>query len=200
MKKYIKTYALALLALLISCESEMDLEKSIFIPDEEHPHLPKYSEWGYNTFGAYYDREVFRSNDYTVPLKVIVTNDTTSFVFKGHKGSGSSGTDMKITFGIKNLAPSDYTEIVTLNGKNYDLKSSDTFVKLKIGNQTFTPPLLSGNFNIKKAQNIFLDNKQTEVVISGVFKFQILYDNEPITISYGRFDTGVSYNNFFILR
>jgi len=47
--------------------------------------LPIYSEWGYNTFGAYYDREIFVSNDISVPAKVSVSNNEMSFILDGQK-------------------------------------------------------------------------------------------------------------------
>ena len=74
------------LLLVFACSSDTALKKSIYIPDEEFPELPKYSEWGYNTFGAYYDRQAFTSTSEDVPVKVINKAGKTSFVFAGRKG------------------------------------------------------------------------------------------------------------------
>ncbi|MBN2165234.1 MAG: hypothetical protein JW717_03055 [Marinilabiliaceae bacterium] len=65
---------ISILFLLASCTSDYELEESIFVADSEFPELPEYSEWGYNTFGAFYDRKHFVSNNSEVPVKVILTN------------------------------------------------------------------------------------------------------------------------------
>jgi hypothetical protein len=53
----------------LGCSDEMEFQKSVYIRDSENPGLPKYTERGYNTFGAYLDRKVFESGDQT-PMKV----------------------------------------------------------------------------------------------------------------------------------
>jgi hypothetical protein len=57
--------------------------------------------------------------------------------------------------------------------------------------------LLGGSLEFKKAQNLIVDKVAEEVILSGVFQFQIVIDDEPFTISRGRFDQGISYDNFF---
>lgn len=69
MKKFI--YILAIAATLCGCFKESDLKKSIFIPDPDDSRLPAYTEWGYNTFGAYFDRDIFIYTDNTTPFKLI---------------------------------------------------------------------------------------------------------------------------------
>ena len=56
-----------------SCDNEYELDKSIFIPDKDYPSLPAYTEWGYNTFGALYNREPFVNSDFSIPTKIICT-------------------------------------------------------------------------------------------------------------------------------
>ena len=70
MKTYILIILRLIAAFLTSCKKENELKKSVFIYDPENIDLPEYSEWGYNTFGAYYDREIFVSTDEAVPAKI----------------------------------------------------------------------------------------------------------------------------------
>ena len=41
------------------------------------------------------------------------------------------------------------------------------------------------------------DNEPIEVILSGVFEFQALINNEPVSMSLGRFDVGVGQSNFY---
>ena len=42
-----------------------------------------------------------------------------------------------------------------------------------------------------------VDKQQYEIILSGVFDFQALINNEPTSISMGRFDVGIANDNFF---
>jgi hypothetical protein len=56
MKKILIAFVSVLsLNLLFSCQkmSDYELSGTFFIEDPYYPGLPIYSEWGYNTFGAY---------------------------------------------------------------------------------------------------------------------------------------------------
>jgi hypothetical protein len=61
----------------------------------------------------------------------------------------------------------------------------------------YTANILSGELTFKRAQNLLVDEKQVEVILSGYFEFKALIDNEPVTISNGRFDVGISPDNFY---
>ena len=63
-------FAIIALVSLLSCGNDAELRKTVSIPDTQFPELPQYSEWGYNTFGAYYGRQPFVSNDNEVPLNI----------------------------------------------------------------------------------------------------------------------------------
>jgi hypothetical protein len=194
----------AILVLFSSCEQDNDLKESIMIYDTDFTDLPVYSEWGYNTFGAYYDREVFISNDNKVPVKVIVTNNETSFVFTGRKGSSSyyygDNKEMVMTFKMKDFAPASYKDILVLNDTILDLKNPAYTIILSINNVKDTVEILSGEFHFKRAQNLIVDKKQIEVILSGYFSFKArVFDEElPITVSEGRFDVGISSDNYYI--
>jgi hypothetical protein len=186
------------------CSKDNELRKSVFIEDSKFPDLPQYSEWGYNTFGAYYDREVFVSNDYEVPAKFIVTNHITSFVLTGQNGAYShyfdSYTIMSMTFNLSDLLPQvsmDWQTLITLNDTIFDLKNSAYQVLITLGTVTDTAKIIEGELTFKRAQNLFVDKNPVEVILSGYFDFKALIKNKPVTISEGRFDVGVSRDNFY---
>jgi hypothetical protein len=184
---------LLFLFVFTGCKKEIELQKSVFIHDETFPDLPQYSEWGYNTFGAYYDREAFISNDMDVPVKVIVTNDTTLFVFQGEKGS----VDMSMKFSIANYSPTNYADLILLNDSIINLDTTICKITVIIDGISYNANILNGNLEFSRAQKLFVDTKQIEVILSGRFEFQAIVNNLPITISEGRFDVGVGQNNFF---
>jgi hypothetical protein len=201
---------LATLVLLVaSCKKENDLSRSIFIHDPEFTELPAYSEWGYNTFGAYYDREIFVSNNKAVPVKVIVTDSSFTFMLSGQKGElGHYFNDyyyyyyydpipMKMTFDLPGFLPSTYQDLVNLNEVTFNLKDSLCKVMVSIDNINYPAAIFSGEIKFKRAQNLHVDMTQVEVILSGYFEFRASINNEFITVSDGRFDLGVSTDNFF---
>lgn len=191
MKKFIFTI-FTFSILLTSCSSEDDLNTSIFIDDPQLFGLPAYSEWGYNTFGAYFDRKVVRSNQNDVPLKITVTDDTTSFIFSGYL----SYEQFKITIKTTRLIPATYQELTTLNGQSIDLSASD--VKLELENEEInTAELLNGTFEFKKVQELKVDEVEQGMILSGIFEFQILINGEPTSVSDGRFDSHIDQRTFF---
>lgn len=177
----------------MSC-SDSNLQKSIFIPDPDFHDLPKYSEWGYNTFGCYYDRAAFISDDVNVPVKVITTNGQTFFVFTGHKGTSNP---FSITLSLSKFTPSTYADLVSLDNSFIYLTNADFSVTITENNQTVPATAISGGFYFKRAQNLLVDDKPEEVILSGTFEFQLLIDQVPVSITNGRFDVGVSNSNFF---
>jgi len=188
-------YLFLILIIIISCKKDKNLRDSIFIEDVESPGLPIYSEWGYNTFGAYYDREVFISNDKKVPLKIIVTNDTMTFNFFGQLGNNSYN-NMTMKFYFTNFLPVNYEDLLQLNDTIINLNNTNK-ISINIYGSNVNVTLLNGYFKVDKAQLLFVDTKETEVILSGHFEFQALINNEPIAISDGRFDIGVNQSNFF---
>jgi hypothetical protein len=116
-----------LLLVFAGCEKENELKKSVFIVDSEYPDLPAYSEWGYNTFGAYYDRDIFISNNDIVPAKVVVSNNTISFILDGQKGGSDyyydNSKEMTMTFNLSGLSPEQYSNLIILNDTIFDLEN-----------------------------------------------------------------------------
>ncbi|MDO9154882.1 MAG: hypothetical protein Q7U47_14440, partial [Paludibacter sp.] len=124
MKKYI-IFQILIMSFLsvsfVSCQSDVEdtytLKKSIFIYDTENPGLPIYSEWGYNTFGAYIDRTVFVSdnNNFT---KIIVNGDTMNILLKGTMNDKFAS----IKFSFIGYPIADYTNLTVLNNVSINMK------------------------------------------------------------------------------
>lgn len=180
--------------LIGGCSEDYDLEKSIFYPDPEFPQLPMYSEWGYNTFGAFYDRQVFISQDDITPLKVIVKDDSTFFRFNGRLGYSH---EMSMVFYMTDILPATYDQLTVLDQKTLDLNDPRYGVKLYLDGERQDMELLGGTVEFRKAQYLLVDKVPEEVILSGTFELQVVIDDEPFTISRGRFDVGVCYDNFF---
>ena len=201
MRKQLYLFA-TLLVILSGCSKENELKKSVMIYDPEFTDLPVYSEWGYNTFGAYYDREVFISDDITVPAKVVVSDGAMSFVLNGHKGAYyyyDESNRMNLTLRLPGFTPDGYSDMIILNDTVFDLTNPDCQVVVESeGNPINTFSIISGAFQFKRAQNLLVDKQQVEVILSGYFELKALINGQPVTISDGRFDVGIGPDNFYI--
>lgn len=195
--KALKLICLAISLLLINpaCEKmeDFNLSSTIFIDDPYYPGLPIYSEWGYNTFGAYIDRKPFISTTDDLPVKVIVNNDTTHMIFRGRMGSGN----VDLRFSIKGFSPQTYYNLTELDNTAFNLKDSGRAVTLKTGNETTELNLIEGELIIKRVQRLYVDEELSRTIMSGYFNLKTFLNNEPISISHGRFDFGIGYENFF---
>lgn len=191
-----------MLLALWACSNETELKKSIFLPDPDAYPLPQYSEWGYNTFGAFYDRQAFISNDISVPVKVINDKGQTSLVFTGMlsaNGNYNYGYEdpFTMTIQLSGFNPTTYIDLMSLHNSTLDLTNPDHKVELQGGDSTYQVEVLEGKFEVRHARDLLVDNQPEEVILSGVFEFRALINGTPVTISNGRFDVGVSNFNFY---
>ncbi|NDP22705.1 MAG: hypothetical protein GZ091_16740 [Paludibacter sp.] len=196
MKLYISTIGLILILLMSSCSSMEDtfqLQKSVFIKDVENPGLPIYSEWGYNTFGAYVDRQVFVSGDSDLPTKIVVNSDTLNLLLKG----SLNGRFASIKFSFIGYPLGDYPDLKTLNDSIINLKGNKCIVTLTRDQSSEVLTIIEGKFHFKRVQDLYVDKQYTKAIISGVFSFKTFFGNEPVAISNGRFDLGIGYENFY---
>jgi hypothetical protein len=163
---------------------------------------------GYNTFGAYYDRELFTYNEKEVPAKVINTAAKTSFILKGgidqidynddyYSGYNTNYAEMSIAFELPGFLPETYVDLVQLNDTVFDLTNPACHVFATIGTDSLEMEIFSGELSFKRAQHLLVDNQSVKVILSGYFDFKALAGGEPISVSYGRFDVGVGEFNFF---
>lgn len=186
---------IVILTAIVSCEEmeDFDLSETIFIEDPYYPGLPIYSEWGYNTFGAYIDRKPFISTSDDLPAKIIVNSDTLNLILRGRMAS--ENVDLKIT--IKGFSPTTYMNLTELDNTTFNLKESGRMVTLKIGDETTVLNLIEGDLEVKRVQRLYVDEVATKTIISGYINLKTFLNNEPIAISHGRFDLGIGYENFY---
>jgi hypothetical protein len=200
MKKYIFIILTLISTFLTVCKKENELKKSVFIYDPENVDLPAYSEWGYNTFGAYYDREIFISNNEFVPAKIIVSDTSLSFLLDGQKGPSnyySDNTEMIMSFTLSGLMPAHYADLAMLNDSIIDLTNSACHIIITINSVEYIADILDGELNFNKVQILQVDRQQVEAILSGYFEFKAIINGKAVTISDGRFDVGIGTDNFY---
>lgn len=203
MKKIISGISITVILFLASCSEEIELKRIIFIPDTLYKDLPAYTEWGYNSFGAYYDMEPLISNDYGVTSKMINTGGKTSFSLSGHLSNGyyydySQNGIVSLIFDFYNFDPQSYTDLISLNNHTVDLTDPACRVRVVKDTRENELEILTGTMVFRRAQNLYVDTKLQEVILSGTFTFQALVDGEePISVTLGRFDVGIGFDNFF---
>jgi hypothetical protein len=139
------------------------------------------------------------SNFTGTPAKIINTGGKTSFVLNGHMSSGyySEGSDASIIFDFYSFDPQAYTDLADLNNLTADLKSSIYGVRIKLDTTNYNLDILDGSLVFSKVQNLIVDKKHFEVILSGTFGFRALVNEEPVSVTMGRFDVGIGTNNFF---
>ncbi len=216
---------IVILFVATACSTQFDyqISRSIFVPDEDNPGLPIYSEKGYNSFGVYWGLKPFTSQSNEEPSQVIVRGDSCHIHFYGlsdyttravttrtsvcdvHQAGlfyygQTSYTTHTLIFTIPGFKPNSYGDLLSLDGKRYNLKEDKCVVSLLAGSDTLHVDILEGEFNIKRAQNLYVDNVLTRVVLSGIFSFKALLNDAPTSFLNGRFDMGYGDDNFFLLQ
>ena len=193
MKKYIFLPVLVVMLLAGGCSQDFNLEKSVFIEDINNPGLPEYSEWGYNTFGAYIDRKTFVSDLTDLPSKIIVNKDTFNFLLKGR----SNSDDISLKFSVIGYSPADYTDLISLNDSTFNLTGKNCIITLTEPLSTKILTVYEGTLVFKRVQKLYVDKVLTESILSGTFNFKTFINAEPVSISNGRFDVGIGSENFY---
>lgn len=196
-------FIISVLTILIiqCCKKETELKRSVFMADSEMPELPAYSEWGYNTFGAFYDRHVFRSSDALVPSKVYSSDTATQLILEGELWAdeyGSDYSDMSLTITLLGFTPQNFGDIVALNDSVINMKDPRCIVQLA-GSFIAKPiRIISGSLYFKRVQNLSVDKQHIEAIVSGYFEFKAFVNDNPVTVSEGRFDLGIGSDNFYL--
>lgn len=184
---------------IFSCTNETELSDSVYIQDAEYHELPAYTEWGYNTFGAYYDRSVFIYNDSEVPLKVTLTSDELAFIFQG--GDGNYSNDyLALRFILSDFNVNTYEDLLAYNDTIIDLTNEAVVVEMISADNSTVIDIIEGELNFKRAQKVFLDDLEQEIILSGYFNLKFIINDIPSTMSNGRFDFGLNNENFYNLR
>jgi hypothetical protein len=184
-----------LLTLLGGCIVDDDLHRTIFIRDKQYHDLPEYSEWGYNTFGAFMNDDVFVSgNNDWYPATVSANDTAMTLSFLGEKRSKEKDTtEMILSFVIPRFSPRDDRYLLDLNDKVLDMKNISVQVHFMRDTTIYPVAIQSGEMHFKRVQNLLVDNNPEETILSGTFEFQGIMDGVPVSVTLGRFDVGVVY-------
>ncbi|MBO7497393.1 MAG: hypothetical protein J6T98_12660 [Salinivirgaceae bacterium] len=207
-----KTLILCMAACLFAaCED--NLERSIWISDPDDFNLPKYTEWGYNTFGAKMDGSYFLScwrenpcsmewhaNDSTLEFTMNGCQTLNDYmVFDGYI-TKKDYMSLTIIFPCDSVID-NYKKLYLLDGKTIDL--TDTTVKVLVtleSHNYWTEPITdirSGELCFKRIQNLYVDGKFEESIVSGTFDIRYVKDGEKTRMSDGRFDIGINQSFFW---
>ncbi|MDR2915548.1 MAG: hypothetical protein LBV74_12060 [Tannerella sp.] len=182
-------YAILPIFLMMSSCSEDEMTRTIFIADKDNPMLPAYTEWGYNSFGAIYDRNYFLVSKTVTPCKITYDKGLLNFYLIGkleHNGN------MVLTFSFPASPMSRYKDLIALNNTTMNLPDDNCTVTIEInGNKNIITPM-SGNLTFKRAQLLKIDGEENRVILSGLFELRFLRDGRPEAISNGRFDIGIN--------
>ena len=204
MKKYgLSLITIILLLSSLSCDDVYEMEETIFVPDENNKNLPAYTEWGYNSFGAMYERMYFFATKTIVPCKILYQNGIMTFTLTGRIGSnhssGSSGEEMTLYFSFPvDEAVNSYKDLMMLHQKRINFTDSSCNVKMVRKSVDEDITVLSGsNLFFKRVQLLRINDKENRAILSGTFELTFLRNQLPEVLSYGRFDVGITH--LFIL-
>ncbi|MCL2073145.1 MAG: hypothetical protein FWH18_04435 [Marinilabiliaceae bacterium] len=187
---------ISVLSLLFFSCSE-DLDRTIFIPDENDSSLPAYSEWGYNSFGAEFDRLYFLASQNIVPCKIKYENDSLYFSLHGIVNDYDlENNRMILEFIFPFEKIENFTELIKLNDLNINLLPDYCKVVLDFDNTKTIVDVLSGKLHFKRTQLLFVDDSINRVIISGVFDIRFRQNGYLSNISNGRFDVGINHRYF----
>lgn len=191
-----KALFILLATFAIGCSRSSELSDSINISDNEYPDLPAYSEFGYNTFGANYDRSVFIYSSKITPLKVIQTDSTLTFLFQGANGT-YSGDYISYSFIIPETNVKTYQDLLAYDDTVIDLANDSIVVEMISDGNNQVIDIIDGEIHFKRSQKVFVDDIEEQVILSGYFNFNYIVNNIPSKMTDGRFDLGVNETNFY---
>jgi hypothetical protein len=195
-----KTYLTLLAGLLVLFSACSDMERTIFISDDNDANLPAYTEWGYNSFGAKYERLYFLVCKSIIPCKITYQEGILNFSLTGTLSEDWYGDygrfnpeTMTLTVSFPSEPMHEYRDLLALHGRVIDLAdSSSCRVNIERTDKTgITVVPLRGHLTFRRAQLLRIDGKENRVILSGSFDLQFLTNNKPESISDGRFDVGI---------
>ncbi|MDR1866244.1 MAG: hypothetical protein LBR08_11820 [Bacteroidales bacterium] len=191
---------IAALLLPPACSRD-EMDKTVFIPDENDRKLPAYTEWGYNSFGAKYERSYFIVAGNMVPCKITYREGTLHFSLRGHV-TGEVGypygkMTLTLSFPVSKKME-DYRDLMFLHNTKIDLTGNDCTVTIE--NDSAVPVAVSplrGCLTFKRAQLLSIDDQVSKVILSGVFDMEYLTNNVVEAIEDGRFDVSIDNSDFY---
>ena len=175
--------------LLFSCSEDV-LEKTIFIPDEKYPELPAYTEWGYNSFGAFYEKNIIIATNEYNPCKIVYNkNGTLDFSLTGrYRGNKATLTFLfPLSEEVKTI-----NDLKILHKKELDL-TGNCIVKLDEN----TLEVSGGKLHFKRFQLLRIDEEVNRIILSGTFELTFQKNGSTESITNGRFDMGITDRDFY---
>ena len=195
MKKNI--FIITAFAVIISCAKELpQLDRTIFIPDAQTPGLPAYTEWGYNSFGAIYERTYFIADKDIIPCKIAYSGNSLYFLMNGVYGSQYPYEELSLTFIFPSTTITDYRDLMILNNRTIDL-TSDCMVIMNTKENERTLHVETGSLHFKRIQLLSVDDIENRAILSGTFEMKFRTSTMfSESFSDGRFDFGITNNEF----
>jgi hypothetical protein len=188
-------FLLLAIGVLCACTESDILDGTIIIPDETIPQLPAYTEWGYNSFGAKYERNYFLASNSIVPCKVMYQNGKLSFSLIGYLDYYSK-TTLSFIFPVSPIL--DYSGLLALNDKKINLAAENCIVKMSQGaGSDDILNVLDGTLHFKRVQLLSIDDIPNRAILSGTFSLRFIQGDFPETLSNGRFDMGITSDVFY---
>jgi hypothetical protein len=173
------------------CIDPDPLHVSLFIRDKDYPELPQYSEWGYNTFGAYLNKDAFVS--YGSYCSVSMSDTSLVLYFNGQKRTERHDTtEMAMNISIPFTAPDQVNILKVLNDTIFEMENTGTVITIQDYPDVAEKPLsiTGGYLHFIRVQRLVVDNQPTEAIFSGVFEFTGELNGSSISFTHGRFDIG----------
>ena len=193
-----KVCSILFIGVLLSACSKNDMDRTIFIPDKNDSNLPAYTEWGYNSFGAKYERDYFLSSDAFVPCKIVYKDGQLQFLLQGE--IKNNWKKMTLTFIFPSEPLQNYNDLAKLNNRKINLADDDCTVIITRDSSETILNVSGGELHFKRAQLLSIDEEMNRVILSGVFDVQFLQDNLPFSFSNGRFDVGITKDVFAVVK
>jgi hypothetical protein len=196
MKTYLSFVACIL---FVMCSGEDVMDKTIFIPDEKDANLPAYTEWGYNSFGAKYERLYFLATDAIVPCKVTYRGGMLNFYLSGELRASQyyEQENMTLLFSFPFPLTTTYADLVSLHEVQIDLADASCSATMERNHSETVLTPQSGRLFFKRAQLLRIDGEEDRVILSGYFDMQFLLNGKPERISDGRFDLGINKDFYY---
>ena len=188
-----RLYLVVVIGVLLSSCSKEVMDRTIFIPDEIDRELPAYTEWGYNSFGAEYERDYFLVSNQIDPCKIVYNNYRLQFSLHGTNHFGK----MSLVFIFPSLEVRDFKDLMQLHDQKIDLSGGGCVVKILQDSIESVLDGVSGELYFKRAQLLSIDEKVNRVILSGTFELHFMKGDFPSYISNGRFDVGITKNVFY---
>ena len=185
------------ITLLVACSKD-EMDRTIFIPDENDGNLPAYTEWGYNSFGAEYERTYFLATNSIVPCKIVYKNGELQFFLSGYIPDDyyyHRTTTLVFTFPVEPM--SNYANLMQLNNVKIDLATAGCTVKMVQNDNETILDVVGGELYFKRTQLLKIDDAVNRVILSGTFELRFLKNGLPTSMSDGRFDLGINDKVFY---